>query len=213
VIETMGKQNPQIQSAAVTLDQYEIDWAKSVGFYRFSESERDGKRQSDGSKDPNGLRNHQQGAAAELALAKFLDTKWNATVNTYNSFPDLDGNLECRSKQNAQSYLRLYPRRDRAKGSAIFVSVTCLKTDLGTFRIDGWTLGSDAMQPKHLKKNRWGQEEWQRPLVDLQSASTLEGETTRRLSVVLKGREKLREWIKNILEKESGSRQRSPESA
>ncbi|HMH16187.1 MAG TPA: hypothetical protein VK578_24030 [Edaphobacter sp.] len=188
--------------AIVTLDNYEIEWAKLVGFYRFSESERDGKTQSDGSNDANGLRNHQQGAAAELALTKFLGMKWNATVNTYNNFPDLDGYLECRSKQDRQHYMRLYPRRDRAKGAAIFVSVTSLDSNLSTFRVDGWTLGSETMIPKYLKKNNWGREEWQLPLSELQPISTLRTETALRLSVVSRGRDKLRVWVNETLAKE-----------
>lgn len=146
----------QSNPALIALDEYEVSWAESVGLYRFSESERDGKTQSDGSRDANGKRNHQQGAAAELALTKFLGMKWNATVNTYNSFPDLDGYLECRSKQDAQQYMRLYPKRDSSKGSAVFASVTCLGKDLRSFRIDGWTLGSEAMQLRYFRKNRWG---------------------------------------------------------
>jgi hypothetical protein len=193
-------QTLQSNPSLVALDAYEVSWAESVGLYRFSESERDGKTQSDGSKDANGQRNHQQGAAAELALTKFLVMKWNATVNTYNSFPDLDGYLECRSKQHGQQYMRLYPKRDRAKGTAVFVSVTCVQQDLTSFRIDGWTLGSQAMQQKYVRTNRWGKEEWQCPLADLKPSSTLRIETERRLAVVRRGREKLREWVKKTLE-------------
>lgn len=106
-------------SAVVTLDDYEMGWAESVGLYRFSESERDGKTQSDKSRALNGKRNHQQGAAAELALTKFLGMKWYATVNTYNNLADLDGYLECRSKQDGQRYMRLYPERDKSKESSV----------------------------------------------------------------------------------------------
>ena len=195
-------ESSQIAPAIVKLDSYEVDWAESVGLYRFSESERDGKTQSDGSKDVNGKRNHQQGAAAELALTKFLGMKWNATVNTYNSFPDLDGYLECRSKQVAQQYMRLYPRRDNSKGSAVFASVTCLRPDLSSFRIDGWTLGLEAMKPEYFTKNRWGKEEWQCPLNDLKPPATLRIETAKRLQVVSKGRARLREWVRKTLEAE-----------
>ena len=192
--------NSSPDPTVVALDEYEVGWAESVGLYRFSESERDGKTQSDGSRAANGLRNHQQGAAAELALTKFLGMKWNATVNTYNSFPDLDGYLECRSKQDTQKYLRLHPRRDKAKGSAVFASVTCLKQDLSSFRIDGWILGSEAMEQSYFTKSNWGKEEWQIPLSNLRSSGTLRIETAKRLSVVSKGRDKLREWVRKTLE-------------
>ncbi len=145
----------------VTLVEYEVDWAKSVGYHRHCESERRGLKQSDGSQDKNALKNHQQGAAAELALTKFLKMPWNATVNTYNGFPDLHGYLECRSKQEKQQYLRLHPKRDSDNGAAVFVSVTSADSCLKTFRIDGWMLGSAAMQPKYLKTNHWGKTEWE----------------------------------------------------
>lgn len=196
----MPTTKPQPDPTIINLDEYEVSWAESVGLYRFSESERDGKTQSDGSRAANGLRNHQQGAAAELALTKFLGMKWNATVNTYNSFPDLDGYLECRSKQPAQQHLRLHPNRDKFKGSAVFASVTCLKQALSSFRIDGWILGSEAMKQAYLTKTQWGKEEWHVPLADLRSSATFRIETARRLSVVSKGRERLREWVRKTLE-------------
>ena len=195
-------ESSQSDPALVSLDAYEVSWAQSVGFYRFSESERDGKTQSDGSNDANGARNHQQGAAGELALTKFLEMKWNATVNTYNNFPDLDGNLECRSKQDYQLYMRLYPGRDRAKGSAIFVSVTCLHRDLSSFRIDGWTIGAEVMQQQYLKTNSRGKKEFQYPLTALRSVSTLKRETEKRVSVVRRGREKYRDWVTKTLERD-----------
>ena len=128
--------------------------------------------------------------------------KWNATINTYNSFPDLDGYLECRSKQTAQDYLRLHPKRDNAKGAAVFASVTCLKPNLTSFRIDGWVLGADAMKEAFFIKNKWGKEEWQYPLSALGSSETLRIETARRLKVVGKGRLRLREWVQKTLEAE-----------
>ena len=187
----------------VTLDEYEVEWAKSVGYHRHYESERRGLKQSDGSQDKNALKNHQQGAAAELALTKFLNIPWNATVNTYNGFPDLDGYLECRSKQAQQQYLRLHPKRDSDKGAAIFVSVTSTDSGLKTFRIDGWMLGSVAMQPKYLKTNRWGKTEWEPPLSDLQPPATLKTELDDRLRVVNKGRDKMREWVRATIQRKA----------
>jgi hypothetical protein len=198
-----GDSQAENEATAINLDEYEIQWAKSVGYHRHQESERRGLKQSDGSQDQNALRNHQQGAAAELALTKFLKIPWNATVNTYNGFPDLDGYLECRSKQERQQYLRLHPKRDTDKGAAVFVSVTCTDSGLKTFRIDGWILGSVAMQPKYLKTNRWGKTEWEPPLSDLQPPATLKKELDDRLRVVNTGRDKMREWVRATFQKEA----------
>ena len=52
----------------VTLDEYEVEWAKSVGYHRHCESERRGLKQSDGSQDKNALKNHQQGAALGTSI-------------------------------------------------------------------------------------------------------------------------------------------------
>ena len=108
--------------------------------------------------------------------------------------------MECRAKQDTQRYLRLHPRRDKAKGSAVFASVTCLNQDLSSFRIDGWILGSEAMEQSYFTKSNWGREEWQIPLSNLRSSEALRIETAKRLSVVSKGRDKLREWVRKTLE-------------
>ena len=81
----------------VTLDAGEARWAMSVGESRNSESEKRGYLQSDGTKSANRLENHQRGAAAELAVSKFIGVPWSATVNTYKRFPDIPGGIEVRS--------------------------------------------------------------------------------------------------------------------
>jgi hypothetical protein len=39
----MPTTEPQPDPTIINLDEYEVSWAESVGLYRFSESERDGK--------------------------------------------------------------------------------------------------------------------------------------------------------------------------
>ena len=77
--EQAGEDRP-----VVTLSEYDVRWALSVGHYRFHESANQGRTQSDGSNDPNGLANHKRGAAGELALCRFLKIDWQAPINTYN---------------------------------------------------------------------------------------------------------------------------------
>jgi hypothetical protein len=180
--ETTAGQRP-----IITLDEYEVGWAVSVGHYRHHESEKRGLRQSDKSKDSNGLTNHKQGAAGELALSKFLEIAWQAPVNTYNNFFDLDGYVECRSKPDKQNYLRVYPGRDSRKGSSVFVSVAKLANDLTRFRIEGWIMGKAAMQAAYSGTSyNINQKEWQVPLSALQPPATLLKEMNERLAVVKK---------------------------
>jgi len=188
----------------VTLDEFEVGWAKSVGYYRHFVSVRKKRKQSDGSDDSNALKNHQQGAAAELALAKYLSIDWTAPVNTFNGFPDLDGLLESRSKQPRQSYMRLYPNRDSEKGDSVFASISSLGRDLTKFRIDGWIVGKDAMKAEYIEKSKYNEDsEWHPPVAHLQPPATLKPEVTRRQRVFRRGRTKMLVWVKNTLADEA----------
>ena len=206
------------KSPEIRLDEDQVKWAASVGRRRHSESEKRKKRQSDGSRDANALPNHIRGAIAELALSNFLNEPWQATVNAYNDFPDLNGYLECRGKKSGQPFLRIYKKDEKAqKGHSIFVSVTRLKDDgnartnfeddewvvrhLADFRIDGWIVGKDAMKSEFWTYNeQYKRSEWQVPVSVLQPPSTLGKELDVRLRLLEKGRQKLRDWMAAGLE-------------
>ena len=185
----------------ITLDQYESQWAMHVGYYRHHESERRHKTQTDGSKASNALDNHRRGAAAELALSKFLALPWNATVNTYNSFPDLDGQMEVRSKPNQQPYMRIKQKTDNQKPHYIFVSVSRLGNR--QFRIDGWIIGSDAMQQKYLVANdpNSKQPEWHVPLDQLNNPSTLNSAVAKRIASFRKARKRFQDELRTAVQK------------
>ncbi len=183
----------------IKLDDYETEWAMSVGFYRHNESEKRNKPQSDGSKDINALPNHQRGAAAEIAATKYLEIPWNASVNTYNHFPDLGGALEVRSKTKGQKYIRLKTRADAEKGHVIFVSVTRLGKQ--EFEIDGWILGREGMTSKYLvaSDQRSKKPEWHVPLNELHSPETLKAEVEKQSKIYEAARENFQRELKGKL--------------
>ena len=120
------------------------------------------------------LREYQQNAVAELAVAQFLGWEWKPRVTTYNFEPDLDGDINVRSKPRSQRYMRIDPSRDKDKGYCIFVCVTFMNDDLRLLRIDGWEYGSVIMSTE-LKNNRQNnKEEWQYPIRKLRPPSTLQ---------------------------------------
>lgn len=184
----------------IRLDNDEIEWATSVGTRRHRESEKRGFRQSDRSKDSNALLNHIRGAASELALSKFLDEPWQATVNAYNDFPDLNGYMECRSKIPGQQYLRIRAKDKDTKGDSIFVSVTRLDDNLREFQMDGWIIGRNGMLPENWKQHNYSKRmEWGVPLSALRPPSELKAELKIRLDLLREGREKLRLWMEKKL--------------
>jgi hypothetical protein len=196
----MQTEAPPEESAIIALDEYESTWAARVGYYRHEESERRGRKQSDLSNSKNALDNHKRGAAAELALTKYLRVPWNATVNTFNAFPDLDGQMDARGKVASQPYLRLYERKDSKKQHFIFVSVSRLGNR--RFRIDGWMLGRDAMQPKYYRPTGTLSKhpEWQPPVSDLRPARTLKAEVTRRVREFNEARTKFEDEMRKATE-------------
>lgn len=113
-----------------------------VGAERHRRGEAKGYKQSDGSKAENALRNHQRGAAAELAVAKHLGIPWDATVDGYQSVPDL-GNYEIRSRTSSRPYLRIKKRDFLNKRDRIFISVERIGNL--QFNMDGWIRAEDAM--------------------------------------------------------------------
>jgi hypothetical protein len=155
-------------SNIVILDAYEARWAMFVGWYRHHEGERRDYIQSDGTNSNNGLINHQRGAAAELAVSKFLGLAWTASVNTYKRFPDIAGDIEVRS--HGGDGLRIKPKDSN---NPIFISVTRLGGR--RFRIDGWIYGYEAKTDKYYqaKEKHSGNPEWVVPLDKLWTPSVL----------------------------------------
>lgn len=182
----------------ITLDSYEAYWAVSVGFYRQEESVRRGRRQSDLGESTTAGANHMRGAAAELALSKFLDVPWNATVNTFNKFPDLDGQLEVRGKPEHEGYMRLSERKDTRKPHHLFICVSRLGDQ--RFRVEGWMRGQDAMGVQYFvgEDRRSHQPEWHVPVADLLSPDSLRKEVQRRMRAFKGARTRFDAEIKKI---------------
>jgi hypothetical protein len=160
----------------ITLTKEEARWAMEVGKRRHDECVRKGYRQTDGTFSGNGEVNHMRGAAAELAVAKFLGWQWGATVNTFNDVPDLGEAVEVRSHVRHQRYLRLKQVNDSEKNdkrNSIFVSVARLGDQ--RFRIQGWAYGREAMFDAYLveKDPQSHKPEWHFPIEKLHSPESL----------------------------------------
>jgi hypothetical protein len=102
-----------------------------------------GYLQSDSSKASNGLKNHQRGAAAQIAASKYLGIPWGATVDGYQSVPDIANALEVRGRTDVRPYLRLKQNVKVHKTDRLFVSVERL--GYRRFRLDGWIQASAVL--------------------------------------------------------------------
>jgi hypothetical protein len=120
------------------------------------------------------LRNYQQDAVAELAVATFLGWEWKPRITTYDSEPDLDGDINVRSRLPSQPYMRVDPSRDKDAGYCIFVCVTCMNDDLSLLRIDGWEYGSVIMSTELQTNRENNKKQWQYPVHKLRPTSTLQ---------------------------------------
>jgi hypothetical protein len=158
----------------ITLTAEETQQALDVGRRRHESSEAHGYLQSDGSKASNGLKNHQRGAAAEIAASKYLGIPWDATVDGYRSVPDVANSVEVRGRTKARPYLRLKQSDKVRKTDRLFVSVERLGN--GRFRLDGWTRPSVGMIDIHFVPDDPDSHmpEWHVPLTKLFPPETLE---------------------------------------
>lgn len=95
---------------------------------------------------------HILGAAGELAAAQALGIPFDATCNTFNSFPDLhigELKIQVRTRNllgDGRLFVRDYEVRDAEKREQPFVCVQGLKNE---FEVKGWRLG------KHCEKPEW----------------------------------------------------------
>ena len=88
---------------------------------------------------------HVEGARGEMAVAKRLGVNWEGHVNTFKRFPDIDGNIQVRTR--SKEWYELIVRRDDPP-DAKFVLVTGVTP---TYRIRGWITGREAMKPEWLR--------------------------------------------------------------
>jgi hypothetical protein len=129
---------------SVTLTQYELDMAATVGVRRQVSAVASGRKHQHGMSFEDGWRAHIEGACGELALAKYLGKYWDGSVDTFRSLPDL-GNIEIRTR--SKSYYELIVREDDDP-SKVYVLVTGFAPD---YQIRGWIRGADARRDEWLQ--------------------------------------------------------------
>ena len=133
----------------VTLSNYELFAAASVGIRRQIEALQNGLPDSAGF-EGEGWSNHVEGAAGEMAFAKYRDRYWSGSVGTFKEGGDV-GDVQIRTRSKSGYDLIV---RDGDRDDDYFVLV------VGTaprFRIVGWIRAADAKQPQ------WRQEHGGRP--------------------------------------------------
>ena len=140
---------PYEKSNEIVLTGYEMFMAAMVGVRRQIEAIQDGRTPNAGYKG-SGWEIHVEGAAAELAFARFRNLYWSGSVNTFRQGGDVGPvQVRCRS----QSHFDLIVR-DGDRDEDVFVLVTGA---IPRFEIVGWIRGGDAKQPQ------WRQEHGGRP--------------------------------------------------
>lgn len=127
----------------VSLDLHEIEMAVQVGLRRRLETLRQGLKDAHGFGGEHPWELDIQGAAAELALAKFLGRYWDGSVNTMKR-GDV-GQLQVRSTDRANGSLII---RSNDSDDDYFVLVT---GSIPQFNVRGWIKGSDAKVAEYEK--------------------------------------------------------------
>lgn len=130
----------------IELSNEEFVYAAQIGRLRQEEALKKGLPEKYGFDGVAGLSIHVEGAAGELAVAKALDIKWDATVNTFKSIADLVSDIEVRTR--SKDYYDLIVRADD-KNYSRFVLV--IRKGPHKFDVIGWILAEDAKQPQWIK--------------------------------------------------------------
>jgi hypothetical protein len=88
-----GLKRSTSRGVVISLSDEEMEWVRETASRRHFNSIRDGRCDmygAVGSSQEEGLKKHLLGAAGELAFAKAIGVKWEATVDTFKS-PDVCG--------------------------------------------------------------------------------------------------------------------------
>ena len=127
----------------VTLAWYEVVMASEIGRCRQLAAMKKSLEDKHGFSG-DGWSEHIEGACGEMAVAKFLGTYWDGSINTFKN-PDLPGiQVRTRSKD---SYDLIVRPGDSDSDRFVLVTGRC-----PVYQIRGWILGLDAKKPEHLKE-------------------------------------------------------------
>lgn len=129
----------------VWLTPSEAHYAAMIGVARHIEALRANRPDRYGADEHDGWSLHIEGAAGELAAAKYLGVYWSAPVNTYSTGGDV-GDLQVRTRSR-HDYDLIIREKDRDEDRFILVTG---KTP--HFRLRGWLTGAEAKTPQYLKE-------------------------------------------------------------
>jgi len=125
----------------ITLTQYELFQAGMVALQRNVENIFAGREHAHGFGGSNGWTNHIEGAAGELAFAKWSNKFWSGNVGDLTA-NDV-GKVEVRTASDHNRRLIIHKKDPDDRR---FVLVTGIAP---TFRIRGWIWGEDAKQEQY----------------------------------------------------------------
>jgi hypothetical protein len=125
---------------SIRLTSYELALAASVGSRRQVAALKDGRPDRHGF-EGLGWDVHIEGAAGELALAKYMKWYWNGSVDTFREMADV-GAVEVRTRSRHTYELLVRPDDS---DDVVYVLVTGRAPE---YAVRGWMLGRDAKRPE-----------------------------------------------------------------
>ena len=131
-------------SNEVVLSESEMHMATAVGCRRQIQALQAGLTPNAGYKG-SGWEIHIEGAAGELAFARFRNLYWPATVGTFKRGGDIGDNIQVRTRTNWNHDLIV---RDTDRNDDVFILVV---GTIPRFHIVGWLRGGDAKHPRYRK--------------------------------------------------------------
>lgn len=129
----------------ITLSWAEVLVAAHVGVMRHVQSLRAKRRPTAGCGDEDSWTKHIEGAAGEMAVAKYLNVYWNPSINTFKA-PDVGGYQVRTNTSRRLDDLILRP--GDYKEDDIYISVLSF---VPQFILCGWIKGIDGKRDQWLR--------------------------------------------------------------
>lgn len=147
--------NVVINTMNITLTSFETQVAMLVGRQRQENNSAAGvwngrrmRQRWGASNDYNDcLNRHQQGAAAEMAVAKALGVYWDMVVDYAPNLPDIRPDIEVRTTTRPNGSLIIHPEDDNNRHFYLVVG------ELPNYNVVGSILGSEAKQARWWRES------------------------------------------------------------
>lgn len=135
-------------SVQVELTWYELNFCAHVGVRRFTDAmrEKGGKNRWRPYDNGDGWVHHIEGAAGEMAVAKFLGVYWSASIGTYRHGGDV-GVWQVRTRLKPHYQLLVRPKDP--DGVRFFL----VRGVSPVFTIVGWMMGGEAKREEWLHEH------------------------------------------------------------